>query len=419
MKSATPYPSAHHLSIASAWVAAHIWQHLPAPASALTISVIIPAKDEAAQLPATLAALAAQTTLTGQPLPSESYEILVLANNCHDQTAAVVRAFARSHPALRLYVAETTLAPAEAHVGRARRLLMDEACRRLELAVGPRGIIASTDADTRVAPTWLAATLAEFAAGADAVGGRIFPEPVPVQEGGLVRRTHLRDAQYRLLRSHLEALLDPDPADPWPRHHQHFGASLALTVAAYRQVGGLPVVPYLEDEALWQALRRHDLQLRHSSKVCVSTSGRHQGRVAVGLSWQLREWASLLQQQREPLVESGASLVAEWQARRQLRQVWQQARQQVALRPRCSVQLAASLSVPVGALVRELAQAETFGLLWEWVMQHRARWRRQRFMPLPLAVAELRQLVAQHAAAASSGLALRLPDSRRAFSYAR
>jgi hypothetical protein len=244
-----------------------------------------------------------------------------------------------------------------------------------------------------VAATWLAATQAEFAAGADAVGGRIYPEAAPGEI--CVRRTHLRDARYRLLRARLEALLDPDPADEWPRHHQHFGASLALTVAAYRQVGGLPVVPYLEDEALWQVLRRHDLRLRHSPKVYVSTSGRHQGRVEVGLSWQLREWASLLHQQREPLVESGASLVAEWQARRQLRQLWVQTRTCPARAPHC-VQLAAALSVPAGGLARELAGAASFGALWEWVMCHRARWRRQRLVPLTQAILELRRLVERY-----------------------
>ncbi|MBD2716038.1 glycosyltransferase [Microvirga sp. STR05] len=396
MNHATPVRFYTNSDPAAPVAATRLWQHLPPPAPGLKISVIIPAKDEAAQLPATLAALAVQLDLQGQPLSYGKYEVLVLANNCHDQTAATVRSFASRHPGMALYVAETTLPPAEAHVGKARRLLMDEACRRLELTAGPAGIIASTDADTRVAATWLAAMLAEFEAGADAVGGRILPEAT-FSPGCTVRRTHLHDTLYRLLRARLEALLDPEPADPWPRHHQHFGASLALTVAAYRQVGGLPVVPFLEDEALYQALRRHDLQLRHSPQVRVSTSARYEGRVAVGLSWQLREWASLAQQQREPLVESGAGLVVEWKTRQQLRHLWSQlqdsGRQQRL--PLC-LQLAAALSVPAPALSRQLAAAASFGALWEWVQQHRARWRRQRLVPLPKAIAELRHLVSRH-----------------------
>jgi len=47
------------------------------------------------------------------------------------------------------------------------------------------------------------------------------------------------------LLAELEGWLDPDPADPLPRHHQHFGASLAVTVDAYRRAGGLPSMPGL------------------------------------------------------------------------------------------------------------------------------------------------------------------------------
>ncbi|HEX8425346.1 glycosyltransferase [Hymenobacter sp.] len=391
-----------------------LWPTTP-PNARLLIGVIIPAKDEAENLPATLAALAAQTDLQGQPLDFASYEILVLANNCHDQTANVVRAFAQQHPALALHVAEIALPPSEAHVGQARRLLMDEACRRLERITGPSGIIASTDADTRVAPTWLAATQQEMKAGADAVGGRIFPER-PIRKSCLVRRTHLRDATYRLLRAHLEALVDPDPADLWPRHHQHYGASLAITVAAYRQVGGLPIVPFLEDEALCQALRRYDLRLRHSPAVQVNTSARQAGRVAVGLSWQLREWAQMTRQQREPLVESGAALVAEWTVRRKLRQLWQQTRQQPRQQavPSC-IRLAALLSVPAGPLTCQIVCAATFGVLWEWVQTHRAVWRRGQLTTLPLAVAELRYLITQeqeaglHAQVVSAAAPVRWP----------
>lgn len=264
--------------------ALRLHQQLPPPRAGLVVSVIVPAKDEAANLPAILAALAAQTNLHGQALPPDSFEVIVLANNCTDATAAVVRRQARHLPLLALHVAELWLPTAQAHVGRARGLLMDAACARLKAVDQPAGIIASTDADTRVAPTWLACIQAEIALGADAVGGRILteatrPELLPL------RRTQARDAAYRQLCARLEDLLDPTPADPWPRHHQHFGASLALTARAYRQVGGLPEVRFLEDEALCQALRRHDLTVRHSPRVQVLTSARQQGRVEVGLSW--------------------------------------------------------------------------------------------------------------------------------------
>ena len=370
------------------------------PAPELRISVIIPAKNEAENLPLALAALAAQVDLQGQPLPDRSYEVIVLVNNCQDQTAAVARAVARQHPHLPVHVATVTLPPAEAHIGRARRLLMDEACHRLEAVGQHKGLIASTDADTQVSPTWLAATLAEVAAGAEAVGGRIITA-ASAGSGGAVRRYQLRDTSYHLLRARLEHLLDPDPADLWPRHHQHFGASLALTARAYRRVGGLPVVRFLEDEALVQALRRHDISVRHSPQVRVFTSDRQQGRVPVGLSWQLRKWATMSEAHEEPLVESGPRLAALWQARRTLRTHWQDSRVGGALAVVSQgyiQKLSVALQVPPLGLIKAFYQTSTFGELWEWVQKHQAKptWP---LVTLSQARTELQQLVRQHEAA--------------------
>ena len=351
-------------------------RQLPPPAPALQACVIIPARDEALHLPATLAALAAQTTLAGQQLPPGTLEVLVLANNCRDRTAAVVRQAARRHPGLALHVAEVALPPAEAHVGRARRLLLDEAAARLEATAGPTGVLLSTDADTLVASTWLAATLHELAAGAEAVGGRILTQTAAAAEPCPVRRLQLRDNAYRVLLRQLEDRLDPNPADRWPCHHQHFGASLALTVRAYRQVGGLPVVPFLEDEQLWQRLLRHDLPVRHSPLVQVYTSARRCGRVEVGLSWQLREWAQLSQQQKEPLVPCPHELVRLWQARRRLRARWQAAHH--APSPALA-RLALALEVPLAELLTRLRTTPTFGELWHWVEE-----RRGAVLPVPL-----------------------------------
>jgi GT2 family glycosyltransferase len=357
---------------------------LPPPHRALRASIIIPAKDEAASLPATLAALAAQVDLQGQPWPANSFEVIVLANNCHDATADVVRAQARRFP--NLHVAELCLPPAQAHVGRARRLLMDEACARLEQVGQPGGLILSTDADTQVAPSWLACNLAAMAAGAEAVGGRILTRPDEPRALPVVRRTQLRDAAYYLLRARLESQLDPDPADPWPRHHQHFGASLALRARTYRRVGGLPEVRFLEDEALWQALRRHDVPVRHCPAVRVFTSGRHEGRVEVGLSWQLRQWATLHQQQAEPLVECPTELAVLWQTRRQLRAAW-------AGLEMLRTDTGEFLRISFQELTAMLQQATTFGQLWESVLAIRsAAGAAISLLPLSLALAELRLL---------------------------
>lgn len=362
---------------------------LPPPADVLQACVIIPAKDEATSLPATLAALAAQTTLGGEALCRGMLEVIVLANNCLDRTAAVVRQAACRHPNLVVYVAEVFLPPSQAHVGRARRLLLDEAALRLERTAGAAGVLLSTDADTLVASTWVAATLRELAAGAAAVGGRILTQAAPTPEPCPVRRIQLRDAAYRVLLRHLEDQLDPTPTDRWPCHHQHYGASLALTVQAYRQVGGLPAVPYLEDESLWQLLLQHDLPVRHSPHVQVYTSARRCGRVEVGLSWQLREWASLDHRQ-EPTVPCPHELVRVWRARRRLRAWWHQG----PTRPVSAelVRLANAVEVPLKDLLKQAHEATTFGRLWAWIEQTRGA-----VLPVPLsgALRDLRAYLRQ------------------------
>lgn len=376
------------------------------PSRGLQASVIIPAKNEAANLPATLAALAAQTDRHGQPLLPHSFEVLVLANNCQDQTAQVVREFASRHPRLRVQVAEVMLPAAEAHVGRARRLLMDEACRRLEQGGHPGAFVASTDADTRVSPTWLVCTATELATGADAVGGRILTYDAAPRSA--VRRCQLQDATYNLLRAQLEDRVDPQAYDPWPRHHQHFGASLAVTAVAYRRVGGLPVVPYLEDEALFQNLIRHDLSLRHSPAVQVYTSSRQQGRVEVGLSWQLRQWAALQQTQQEPLVENPHRLLAEWQLRYSLRQLWQHP---CAATPEVADAVVAATGLSRARLLRETARATTFGQLWGRIRRQFMRRRALHWpaMPVSVAIRVLRQELAALSGAARQSAASSRP----------
>ncbi|GAB3636860.1 glycosyltransferase [Hymenobacter arcticus] len=351
-------------------------RQLPPPREALQACVIIPAKDEAATLPATLAALAAQTTLSGQTVPAGMLEVIVLANNCLDCTAAAVRQAARRHPNLVLHVAEVQLPRPQAHVGRARRLLLDVAAQRLEATIGGTGVLLSTDADTLVASTWLAATLREMENGAEAVGGRILTQTAAAVEPCPVRRIQLRDAAYRVLLRQLEDLVDPCAADRWPCHHQHYGASLALTVRAYRRVGGLPVVPFLEDEALWQLLLQHDLPVRHSPHVQVYTSARRCGRVEVGLSWQLREWENLATQQAEPQVPCPHELVRVWRARRRLRAWWQQGAH--APGPELA-RLARAVEVPTTDLLQQARQATSFGQLWQWIEATRGA-----VLPVPL-----------------------------------
>ncbi len=282
---------------------------LPAIDARCRATVIVPAKDEQETLPATLDALRTQVALDQAPLPYALFEVLLLLNNCTDLSAQVAHRYRAAHPHLRLHVLECELRPEEAHVGTARRALMDLACERLEeLGPAPATAILSTDADTLVAPDWIAQNLAAIEAGAEVVGGviHLFPADLDRLDRG-TRLAYERDRELQRRVARLEALLDPDPADPWPRHLEHFGASLACTPEVYRRSGGLPAVKPLEDVAFIDRLRRVGARIRHAPAVHIETSARLDGRAEVGLSGQLRVWQRESAEGTPHVVES-----AEW-----------------------------------------------------------------------------------------------------------
>lgn len=285
--------------------------------------VIIPVRDEAETIESTLFALVNQVDLEGRPLDPNSYEVIVLANNCTDNSAAIARQFAVQYPKFVLHVVEVTLPRAQAYIGRVRQLLMDEAYHRLIKLGRNRGIIASTDGDTRVAPSWIAATLAEIRRGADAVSGRLLTDRDDrALLDAYTRACYLRAVGYGYLSVELEAYIDPDPFDCLPRHHQHGGASLAVTAEMYAIAGGMPSVRTPEDVAFYQALVQVGARFSHSSQVRVFTSMRRQGRADNGMANQLSQWTDLGQQRQPYLVESAAALEARLWGRRNLRQLW-------------------------------------------------------------------------------------------------
>lgn len=359
---------------------------LPPPSPHLRASVVIPARDEECGITRALDALAHSCDGLGRRLDPRTWEVLLLCNNCRDDTARVARQWAARRPDVALHVVEAWFDKGEANIGTVRRALMDAACARLESlpdAASPR-FIASTDADTRAVRDWLWEQARAIEAGADAVGGRIFVEP---NGNGPTRKAYLFDTAYRLQAARLESALDPQPHDPWPRHFQFFGASLSLTPRAYRRVGGVPPVPCLEDMALERELVRADIRIRHSPRVRAVTSARHNGRVACGLSSQLRQWNELESEERLWLVPSGEEIAFKARARRQLFLAFQDQTQTPVV--------ADALGVCPLELREQISDATHFGALWEDVWNAapiRANWR-----PVPVGVAleQLRALLAE------------------------
>jgi hypothetical protein len=230
-----------------------------------------------------LRALAQQFDRLGRPIPPALVRIVVFANNCTDQSARFARRLGEGW-SLDIRVVEASSPPGAAHAGNARRAAMDIAEAWLEERDEASGVILTTDADSEVAPNWIAENLGAFEAGAEAVLGRIALD----SEGKLLpealhRRGELEET-YEGLLTKLSWLLDPLEHNPWPHHATVSGASLGVTRAAYCRVGRLPRVPLGEDKALITLLSRQDARIRYCPTARVITSGRTNGRAPGGVA---------------------------------------------------------------------------------------------------------------------------------------
>jgi hypothetical protein len=170
--------------------------------------VAIPVKDEEERLPACLCALAHQIDRSGRPIPPALVRVALFANNCTDGSAGLARELGTSWR-LDIRVVEASLPPGAAHAGNTRRAAMDIAEAWLMEGGENDGVILTTDADSQVAPNWIAQNLAAFGAGAEAVLGRIdLDSEGKFLPDALHRRGQLEDT-YEGLLTELSWLLDP------------------------------------------------------------------------------------------------------------------------------------------------------------------------------------------------------------------
>lgn len=105
--------------------------------------------------------------------------------------------------------------------------------------------------------------------------GRKLPEAV--------HRRGALESEYEELLTEVFATLDPVSHNPWPHHSTISGASIAITMEAYRRIGGLPRVARVRTRRLspssYAATR-----IRFDNAIEVVTSARLQGRAIGGVA---------------------------------------------------------------------------------------------------------------------------------------
>ena len=272
------------------------------------VIICIPIYNDQDMLPRCLSALSVQTM-------SRAFEVLLFLNNCTDASEEIA---VRMQPDLpyRLHVVVQTLPAAFANAGHVRRLAM----RLAAGMVHPSGVLLTTDADGAALPDWLAVNLAEIDEGADVVAGMAVIDPADVACVRARLAAEERDcAVLADLLDEIDWLIDPDPVDPWPRHTQRSGASIAVRATAFAEVGGIPATKIAEDRAFLDILRRSDASIRHSRDAQVIVSGRIRGRAEGGMADTLRRRSRRPDAWLDPVVEPPQDRLRRARARRLFR----------------------------------------------------------------------------------------------------
>jgi hypothetical protein len=274
--------------------------------------VAIPARNEVERLPRLLYALNNQDWSSG----SDLLPVVLVINNTSDGSADVVAGLQSSLTKLSVRIVQVDFGAENAHVGSARRLAMETAAS----LVGENRVILTSDADGAPSPDWVTQNLKALAGGADIVGGRIIgdrEEETALGKGFQDRAA--KYARYAMLSDQLASLVDPIEHDPWPRHQDHTGGSIAVRADVYRAVGGMPALPFREDLAFVDAVVRAGYRLVHPLDVTVTVSARTIGRAPGGMADCVRSWVEDEAAGKPILVEAPQDILARLQRRASIR----------------------------------------------------------------------------------------------------
>lgn len=214
------------------------------------IAIVVPAHDEESWIAQCLHSL--RVAAHCPQLRGETVHVVVALDSCSDRTAEIAQRMGAHCVAVQA-----------CNVGVARAAGAEAA-----MAAGARWL-AFTDADSEVAPDWMAQQLAQ---NSDAVCGTV-----------QVRDWRLHGPQVR---QHFEATYHDQDG------HRHIhGANLGVSTRAYQRAGGFAPLACSEDVALVQALQEHGARIAWSAAPRVTTSARRHYRAAGGFGATLERMA--------------------------------------------------------------------------------------------------------------------------------
>jgi glycosyltransferase involved in cell wall biosynthesis len=229
-------------------------------AHGFTVGVVVPARDEAGTIGATLRSVRRALDIAGVTRST----IVVVADDCHDRTAEVARTNLRDDDLVVEHQGRCVGAARQAGSAAAMSLLGTEPDRTFLLF---------TDADTTPGPCWVARHLAHAASGVECVAGTVALDPGAPSA--------LRAAFERAYHVGVDERTHP---------HVH-GANLGIRADTLSRAGGWPQLRTGEDHALWHAVGRLGRPRVQDPLIEVLTSARTTGRAPEGFARDLQRLA--------------------------------------------------------------------------------------------------------------------------------
>lgn len=261
----------------------------------LHFAICVPARNEAAGLPALFASLDALTLRA-----DERITLYLLLDGCSDDSDEVARQCSER------YALETVIQHAKSgscNAGRARGAALDMGLQ----ALGPNhGFLLTTDADSTPASSWIA-TMRVAMGSADLVAGAVR------RTGGRICALHDRLERYLDDLFELRRELDPVPWEAVATHHHASGANIGLRADVLRSLGGVRPVASGEDALLLDDAARAGFRVRRDAACIVVTSDRRSGRATAGFARTL-DWLDGVGAADVPVAHPDD---AAWQYRRQ------------------------------------------------------------------------------------------------------